>query len=227
MSHTRTFCVAVAFEPRDPEVPIADERLAKIYHLDDLLPTQDEAGNYSICMYCEADSLQSAVLEAVAQVRKLLPDASVIETSTDVDEVVAFTKLLIDPLEPNKVGEGSQDWLDAGAGALERLLCIAERSTTEEASSVAAFVAALEGYVRFDIFNLRAVDAEISDDILTCLGVIRWGKVPITDLLAGGAERAQAVSHKWGYRAAPLTNEQVAYFRQADKGRRLRLLLVS
>lgn len=225
MSHTRTFCVAVAFELRDPRVPIADERFAKIYCLDDLLPTQDEAGNYSICMYCEADSLQSAVLEAVAQVRTLLPDASVIETRTDVDDVVAFTKLLIDSLEPHKVGEGSQDWLNAGACALERLLCIAERSIAGQASSVAEFIASMQGYVRFDIFNLRAVDEEISNDMLTCLEVIRWGKVPITDLLAGGAERAEAVSHKWGHRAAPLTDGQAAYLRQKDKGRALRLLL--
>lgn len=110
-----------------------------------------------------------------------------------------------------------------GAKAFERLLRIAEGSGTGQASKVAEFVAATVGHVRFDMFNLRAVDLAISDDILICLEVIRWGKFPITHLVADGQVRVERVSYEWNYRKAALTEVDIAYLRHDEHERALRL----
>lgn len=90
-----------------------------------------------------------------------------------------------------------------GGRAFERLLRIAERSETGQARSVAMFIAATVGHCRFDMYCLRPVDVEISDDMLACLDAIRWSKAQLPDLVEDGWERAEAVSEQWGYRSTP------------------------
>lgn len=85
-----------------------------------------------------------------------------------------------------------------GGRAFERLLLIAEQSDTGQARLVAMFIAATVGHCRFDMYSLRPMDVEISDDMLTCLDAIRWGKAALPDLVPDGWARAEEVSKEWG-----------------------------
>ena len=51
---------------------------------------------------------------------------------------------------------------------------------------------------RFDPFDLRAVDVEISDDMLVCLDALRWGKADLYKLVPDGDRRVRAVIEAWG-----------------------------
>ena len=86
-----------------------------------------------------------------------------------------------------------------GGAAYERLLRLAESSQAGQAGIVAEFIASTVGYVRFDLYDLRALDVELSDDVLSCLDAIRWGRVHLCDLVRDGTVRANTVSHEWGY----------------------------
>lgn len=87
----------------------------------------------------------------------------------------------------------------AAAQALERLLTIAETRDSGQVKHVASFLASSYngGLFSFDLFNLRAVDVEISDDMLTCLDALRWGKADLHTLVPDGARRIEAVCTEW------------------------------
>ena len=96
-------------------------------------------------------------------------------------------------------GERARTAQALAAQALARLLAIAERSDTGQAGRVAQFLAATyngRNYA-FDLFDLRAVDVEISDDMLVCIDALRWGKADLYKLLPDGAMRISAVIATW------------------------------
>jgi hypothetical protein len=89
------------------------------------------------------------------------------------------------------------------AHALSRLLQEAERSDSGQAGRIAQFIAATyngNAYA-FDLFDLRAVDVAISDDMLACLDALRWGKSDLYKLVPDGDRRIQALCAVWGIQA--------------------------
>lgn len=83
-----------------------------------------------------------------------------------------------------------------------RLLKIAESSDTGQARRVAGFVASTFNGRRFpfDLFELRAVDVDIGDDMLRCLDALRWARTDLYRLVPDGEARVRAVIRAWGLR---------------------------
>jgi hypothetical protein len=74
--------------------------------------------------------------------------------------------------------ERAQQATDAGGQAFARLLKYAESGDSGQQRRAALFIAATyNGRVHpFDLFELRAVDVDISDAMLSCLDALRWGR---------------------------------------------------
>ena len=82
-----------------------------------------------------------------------------------------------------------------GDHADQRLLQLAETSESGEVRRVAFFIAATyngEAFP-FDLFDLRAVDEAISDDMLSCIDALRWGQSDLHSLVPDGDRR-----RNWG-----------------------------
>lgn len=94
----------------------------------------------------------------------------------------------------------SREATAAGAQAFARLLRLAEERDSGQIVLVVRFLAATyNGQVfAFDVFELRAVDVAISDDILACLDALRWGRADLHTLVPGGDARVRAVIDRWG-----------------------------
>lgn len=90
------------------------------------------------------------------------------------------------------------------AQAFGRLLNLAETSDCGQARSIAQFIAATyNGYAfKFDLFELRMLDVQISDDMLCALDALRWGKADLFRLVPEGDKRVQAVIAMWGLQPA-------------------------
>lgn len=88
----------------------------------------------------------------------------------------------------------------AGAQAYSRLLLLAEQSNSAQAQTAAVFVASTYNgqQHRFDLFDLRAVDVAISDDMLVCLDALRWGRADLYTLVPDGDARIQRMCADWG-----------------------------
>lgn len=88
------------------------------------------------------------------------------------------------------------------AQAYGRLLNLAENRGSGQIHRIVKFLAAIyngQDY-SFDLFELRAVDVEISDDMLCCLDALRWGRSDLHQLVPDGDMRIQAVIEQWGLR---------------------------
>ena len=86
-----------------------------------------------------------------------------------------------------------------GAYALERLLHLAETRRSGQIERIASFLGGVwNGKRHFDLYDLRALDIEISDDVLAVLDALRWAKVAIGDLVPNGDRRIEAVLTAWG-----------------------------
>lgn len=75
--------------------------------------------------------------------------------------------------------------------AFQRLLQLAETRDSGQVRRVALFIAATyngEAFP-FDLFELRAVDAAISDDMLLCIDPLRWGQSDLHSLVPDGDRR--------------------------------------
>ena len=96
----------------------------------------------------------------------------------------------------------SRQATQAAADAFGRLLELAEEQDAGQSRRIARFLAATyNGHAYpFDPFELRAVDVEISDDMLCCLDALRWGRADLYTLVADGAARMRAVINRWGLR---------------------------
>ena len=87
-----------------------------------------------------------------------------------------------------------------GCHAFQRLLQLAETRDSGHARRVVLFIAATyygEAFP-FDLFELRAVDEAISDDILLCIDALRWGQSDLHSLVPDGDPRVRAVIDQWG-----------------------------
>jgi hypothetical protein len=89
-----------------------------------------------------------------------------------------------------------------GAQAFARLLKMAEERDSGQIPRIARFLAATYNGQAFqlDVFELRAVDAAISDDKLCCLDALRWGRADLQTLVPDGDARVRAVIDRWGLR---------------------------
>lgn len=94
----------------------------------------------------------------------------------------------------------SQRATTKGGQAFARLLKLAETSDTGQARRVAQFVAATYNGRRFpfDLFELRAVDHELGDDMLDCLDALRWARADLYRLVPDGEARVTSVIQAWG-----------------------------
>jgi hypothetical protein len=88
----------------------------------------------------------------------------------------------------------------AGVQAFARLLRMAEEQNSGQIRRIARFLAATyngEAF-RLDLYELRAVDVAISDDMLCCLDALRWGRADLHTLVPDGDARVKAVIELWG-----------------------------
>jgi hypothetical protein len=86
------------------------------------------------------------------------------------------------------------------AQSFARLLDLAEQRDSGQIRRVVQFLASSyngEAFP-FDLFELRAVDIAISDDMLVCLDALRWAKADLYKLVPDGERRVQAVIDHWG-----------------------------
>ena len=90
----------------------------------------------------------------------------------------------------------------AGAQAFARLLKLAETRDSGQIPCIARFLAATYNGQAFqlDLFELRAVDIAISNDMLCCLDAMRWGRADLHTLIPDGDDRVRAVIARWGLR---------------------------
>jgi hypothetical protein len=88
------------------------------------------------------------------------------------------------------------------AHAYERLLGLAETRDSGQIRRIAQFLASTYNgsAFPFDLFELRAVDVQIGDDMLACLDALRWAKADLYKLVPDGERRVQAVIDLWGFK---------------------------
>jgi hypothetical protein len=86
-----------------------------------------------------------------------------------------------------------------GQGFL-RLLTLAETRNSGQIPRIAKFIASTYNgnAFPFDLFDLRALDIEISDDMLLCIDALRWGRADLYTLIPEGDKRVKAVIELWG-----------------------------
>ena len=96
----------------------------------------------------------------------------------------------------------SDDAMRKGAQAFARLLHLAECRDSGQIPRIARFLAATYNGQDFqlDLFELRAVDMAISDDMLCCLDALRWGRADLHTMIPDGDARVRAVIERWGLR---------------------------
>ncbi|MCC9598311.1 MULTISPECIES: hypothetical protein [unclassified Rubrivivax] len=88
---------------------------------------------------------------------------------------------------------------EKGAQAFERLLRLAEHHDSGQVARVAGFIASVHdgATFRWDPFELRMLDVEISDDMLACLDALRWGQHDLHRLVPDGERRVLQVLRAW------------------------------
>ncbi len=87
-----------------------------------------------------------------------------------------------------------------GGQAYARLLDMAETRNSGQIRRIAQFIASTyngEAFP-FDLFELRALDVEVSDDMLLCLDALRWANADLYRLIPDGDKRVMAVIELWG-----------------------------
>ena len=98
--------------------------------------------------------------------------------------------------------ERSRQATQAGAQAFRRLLELAEEGDSGQTGRIARFLAGTYNGHAFplDLFELRAVDIDISDDMLACVDALRWGRADLHTLVPDGDARLQVLIDRWGLR---------------------------
>ena len=101
----------------------------------------------------------------------------------------------LDSFEPR-----SRDATSTGAQAFARLLALGEQRNSGQIVRVVQFIAATYNgqAFAFDLFDLRALDIDISDDMLRCLDTLRWARVDLYTLVPDGDARVRTVIDRWG-----------------------------
>ncbi len=106
----------------------------------------------------------------------------------------------LDPDDMQRVVLRKGEATAKGGQAFLRLLQLAETRDSGQAHRIGLFIAATyngEAFP-FDLFELRAVDEAISDDMLRCIDALRWGQFDLHSLVPDGDRRVRAVIGKWG-----------------------------
>jgi hypothetical protein len=87
----------------------------------------------------------------------------------------------------------------AAAHAFNRLLSAAEQGRGGQTEIVVKFLACTfdNSICKFDPFDLRALDVDVSDDILLCLDALRWGRADLYTLVPDGERRVQIMLALW------------------------------
>jgi hypothetical protein len=87
-----------------------------------------------------------------------------------------------------------------GGQAFLRLLTLAETRNSGQIPRIAKFIAATYNGTAFpfDLFELRSLDIEISEDMLLCIDALRWGRADLYSLIPEGDKRVKAVIELWG-----------------------------
>lgn len=89
------------------------------------------------------------------------------------------------------------------APAYARLLKLADGDTGQAGRAAQFLAATFNGAAYpFDLFDLRALDVPISDDMLVCLDALRWGKTDLHKLVPKGESKVQAVIRAWDIKPA-------------------------
>jgi hypothetical protein len=116
----------------------------------------------------------------------------------DASESRAFNERLLSYEQRADVAQGR------AAQAFGRLLNLAETRDSGQARSIAQFIAATYNGAafKFDLFEMRMLDVQISDDMLAALDALRWGKADLFRLVPEGDPRVQAVIALWGLQPA-------------------------
>ncbi len=85
------------------------------------------------------------------------------------------------------------------AHAFARLVALAEERDSGQIRRVAAFLAGTYNGAAFpfDLYELRAVDVSISDDMLACLDALRWAKADLHSLIPDGDRRLRQIIERW------------------------------
>lgn len=112
----------------------------------------------------------------------------------------------------------SRQATQVGAQAFARLLELAEQRDSGQIPRIARFLAAAYNgqAFPFDPFELRTVDIAISDDMLSCLDALRWGRADLHTLVPEGDARMRAVIDRWGLRLPGDTGGRDALVCQCD-----------
>lgn len=113
-----------------------------------------------------------------------------------VDLEAAFARSVADQKEwERRAGEAQAK----AAHAYARLIDHATGSDSGQARRIAQFIAAAyNGHdYAFDLFDLRALDVEISDDVLACMDALRWGKLDLHHLIPNGDEMVRNILRTW------------------------------
>ena len=89
----------------------------------------------------------------------------------------------------------TRDATAVGAQAFARLLTLAEDEDSGQIVRIARFIAGMYNGRSFPIdpYELRAVDVDISDDMLRSLDALRWGRAALHALIPNGDARVRAV----------------------------------
>lgn len=97
---------------------------------------------------------------------------------------------------------GADEATRKGAQAFARLLQLAEERDSGQIARIARFIAPTYNGQAFqlDVFELRAVDIAISNDMLCCLDALRWGRADLHRLVPDGDRRVREVIDRWGLR---------------------------
>ena len=113
-------------------------------------------------------------------------------------EFGAFDERLLSYEQRAAVAQGK------AAQAFGRLLNLAETRDSGQARTIAQFIAATyDGAAfKFDLFDMRMLDVQISDDMLAALDALRWGKADLFRLVPEGDKRVQALIEFWGIQSA-------------------------
>lgn len=87
-----------------------------------------------------------------------------------------------------------------GGQAYARLVALAETRNSGQIPRIAQFIASTYNgdAFPFDLFELRAIDIEISNDMLLCIDALRWGRADLYSLIPDGDRRVKAVIELWG-----------------------------
>ncbi len=87
-----------------------------------------------------------------------------------------------------------------GGQAYARLVTLGETRDSGQILRIAKFIAATYNgdAFPFDLFERRALDIEISDDMPLCIDALRWGRADLYSLIPEGDRRVKAVIELWG-----------------------------